>query len=519
MTVFTPLLQKAVAEVVDEELSQQLTNASFYSLLIDESTDIATARTLIIYIRYVHEGEVMNRFFELTELPGATADNIVDTVLQILAQKKLSTDRMFGMATDGASVMVGTRAGVTTQLKKMNPFMLSTHCIAHRLALASGQAADSVPYLKQYQQYVNTIYKYYHYSPKHSTTLQNMQVILQSAEKKFHQVFHTRWLSLDRAVQAILDNLDPLISALISDSDNDPTAKGILKFITTFQFLATTHFLADALPVLSQLSKRFQRQCVDFTAVSEGVQVTISALEGFKQTPGPRLQKFTSEIPSEPGEEFYFKEHRISDSHAQRQGFVASSERFIHKLKENLQSRFPDSGMLSAFSIFDPLRLPSTEINLPMYGVNDLDTLCSHYGLPKTSESGQELSPVVEPSDTKDEWVTFKQVMSNNFRTCTLQSMAQKLLPSAEMREQYPNLLTLITLAITMPVSTADCERGFSKHNLIKTRIRARLKTENVGMLMKMSVDTPELSKMEQFDFARAFQIWCSVKDRLICRN
>ena len=128
----------------------------------------------------------------------------------------------------------------------------------------------------------------------------------------------------------ILDNLDPLISALIGDSDNDPTAKGIL-FITTFQFLATTHFLAYVLPVLSQLSKRFQRQCIDFTAVSEGVQVTISALEGFKQTPGSRLRKFTSEIPTEPSEEFYFKEHRISDSQAQRQGFVASRERFIHK--------------------------------------------------------------------------------------------------------------------------------------------------------------------------------------------
>lgn len=117
--------------------------------------------------------------------------------------------------------------------------MLSTHCIAHRLALASGQAADSILYLRQYQQYVNIIYKYYHYSPKHCATLQHMQEILQSIEKKFHQVFHTRWLSFDGAVQAILDNLDPLISALTSDSENDPTAKGILKIITTFQFVAT----------------------------------------------------------------------------------------------------------------------------------------------------------------------------------------------------------------------------------------------------------------------------------------
>ena len=65
--------------------------------------------------------------------------------------------------------------------------------------------------------------------------------------------------------------------------------------------------------------------------------------------------------------------------------------------------------------MFDPLRLP-TDINLPLYGINKLDTLCSHYGLPKTSESGQELSPVIKPSDTMDEWVTFKQVMSINFR-------------------------------------------------------------------------------------------------------
>ena len=90
--------------------------------------------------------------------------------------------------------------------------------------------------------------------------------------------------------------------------------------------------------------------------------------------------------------------------------------------------------ILCAFSIFDSLRLP-TETNLPVYGINELDTLCSHYGLPKTNESGQELSPLVEPDGTKDEWVTFKQVMRNNFSTCTLQTMAQKILPSAEMKE------------------------------------------------------------------------------------
>ena len=130
-------------------------------------------------------------FFEIAELSNGTASAIFETVLRIMDRKELPLEKAYGMATDGASVMVGVRAGVTTLMKKKNPFMLSTHCIAHRLALASGQAADSVPYIKKYQQYINTIYKYYHYSPKHWSKLKEMQIILQCAETKFKQTFHT----------------------------------------------------------------------------------------------------------------------------------------------------------------------------------------------------------------------------------------------------------------------------------------------------------------------------------------
>ena len=178
-----------MAAVVDEELSEQLEAAPFYSILIDKSTDIATDHTLIMYVRYVHGGEVCMRFFEITELSSGTAN--------------------------------------------------------------AKQAADSIPYIKKY---INTIFKYYHYSPKHWSKLKEMQPILQHAEIKLKQTFHTRWLSFEGAVEAILANVDPLIAALI---ESDPTAKGILSFISTFQFLATTHFLADVLVLLSRLSKTF----------------------------------------------------------------------------------------------------------------------------------------------------------------------------------------------------------------------------------------------------------------------
>ena len=284
--------QESIAAVVDEDLDKDLLQAGFYSVLIDESTDLATDHNLVMYMRYVLEGEVHSRFLCLVELPGGTASEIVDTVLKVFAARSISLEKLCGIATDGASAMVGCRTGVTTQLKQKNPYLLSVHCIAHRLALASGQAADSVPYVKQYQLYVNNIYKYFHYSTTHAHKLKEIQSILQLAERKFHQVFHTRWLSFEGSVSAIIASLDPLYTVLIEDSGSDPTAKGILRFISTFSFLATTYLLADILPVLARLSKRFQRSLVDFTAVSDGVSITTSTLATFKSTPGPNLATF-----------------------------------------------------------------------------------------------------------------------------------------------------------------------------------------------------------------------------------
>ena len=75
----------------------------------------------------------------------------MDAILKVLTSRGISLEKLCGVATDGANVMVGCHTGVTTQLKGKNPFLLLIHSIAHRLALASSQATDAVPYVQQYQ--------------------------------------------------------------------------------------------------------------------------------------------------------------------------------------------------------------------------------------------------------------------------------------------------------------------------------------------------------------------------------
>ena len=61
--------------------------------------------------------------------------------------------------------MVGRRSGVAAQLKEHNPEIVSLHCGAHRLALASSQAAQHVPYLKTFDAHLIALYYHFKNSP------------------------------------------------------------------------------------------------------------------------------------------------------------------------------------------------------------------------------------------------------------------------------------------------------------------------------------------------------------------
>ena len=63
-----------------------------------------------------------------------------------------------------------------------------------------------------------------------------------------------------------------------------------------------------------------------------------------------------------------------------------------------------------------------------------------------------QIPPVIDIDQTKDEWVVFKQFISQNYRSCSLQTLSERLCQSEAAMCQYPNMHVLITLALTMPV-------------------------------------------------------------------
>ena len=102
--------------------------------------------------------------------------------------------------------------GCSTQ--RRNPQILSIHCINHRLALGTSQAAAEVPYLVKFQEILVNIFKFYHYSATRQNALAEIQSVLNGSQLKFKEPKSVRWLIHALAINAIKRSLPSLFEVI-----------------------------------------------------------------------------------------------------------------------------------------------------------------------------------------------------------------------------------------------------------------------------------------------------------------
>ena len=203
-------LVSVIADHMDFELTKLMQDSPYLGIMIDESTDLSVRKNLLIYINLLlRDGVVVSLFAHLEEMKQCDAASLTGTIVEYLEEKGIELSK-----SDGASVMVGKQNGVGARLRKLNPYMLSMHCVAHKLALASEAAASSVPYCKQHRSILKGIYNYFHTSPTHYSVLRDMMDLLNDPEVQIQQVHSVRWLTMHRAVEAIRKCYHSLLSTL-----------------------------------------------------------------------------------------------------------------------------------------------------------------------------------------------------------------------------------------------------------------------------------------------------------------
>jgi len=221
------------------QLQQKTKEFDFFSLALDESTDVQDTAQLLIFIRGVSANfEMCEELAALQSLKGTTTgEDIFGKVCQTMEELDLDWSKLASITTDGAPSMVGASRGL---IGRMNREMeergltapLQVHCLIHQQALCCKVLKwDSV--MKVVVSCINFIRAK---GLKHRQFQQFLSE-LESAHGDVLYYTEVRWLSRGRVLRRFYELL-PEINAFLHSKDKtvpeliDPEWKWHLAFLT-----------------------------------------------------------------------------------------------------------------------------------------------------------------------------------------------------------------------------------------------------------------------------------------------
>ena len=117
---------EAMAHKVLRNISSRLHNASFFTIMADETTDASNKEQVVIIFRYVDNNDfsVEEEFIGFYCIPSIELDTLVSILKDSLSRLNLPLSKVRGQCYDGASNMSGIKNGVATQICKEEPWSM-----------------------------------------------------------------------------------------------------------------------------------------------------------------------------------------------------------------------------------------------------------------------------------------------------------------------------------------------------------------------------------------------------------
>ena len=457
---------EAISKTLEGSILENIIASPYYSIIMDESTDLSTSKQLAIAVQYlnINTGTMDCKFLKLLDMTTyitATAENIVTCFTSYLeiASPSISLHKLAGASCDGASVMLGEENGVMARMKSEVPDLIVTHCAAHRIALAASDSAKAEPWFKRFETTLNSVYTYFSRSAVRTSELKEMQSLLDHRQLKLQRPLDTRWLSLENAVTAFRRSFKPVKAVLENEAvEGDTTAVGLSIQFSKPEFIVTLYFLSDVLDILTSLSCVCQSNNLNLLDLDTLVSDKIAALDKIKNDTflGGFMTQLEIDYPTEL-------------SQIDRYAFKSKAEHYLSVLTASLRRRFPQIMKLSLLGFIQPQ-------NVSEVGSLDITNLAVMFSLP-ASKLWNEYQSYTSFASRLDP-PTMEQAVKEMWHPLHRDSMLIA----------YPLISKLLARTIVLPASSAEAERVFSTMNQIKTPLRNRLSSTTLDYLIRISM-------------------------------
>jgi hypothetical protein len=467
---------KCFNEAAKEHLQKEIKKYKYYSLLIDDSTNIKRKNMMSVYIRYISsELKPITKFLSVKEIgeKGATSENLFNILTDVVNDWGLDLRYMVYFTSDGASNM----QLLFKLLKQQSPDAVWTHCACHKLNLVmkSSTSGPSVQRLSKTKQTLNKIVKFINGSS-------NRICLFESAQKKIlhsthiyqlQQDIEIRWCSFYASIHSIVKTIPALKLVISSEHEKEKTEllETIHDALNNIETLSDISVLDVILGCVNTTMKKFQEINISIGTITKHLSDLIVELRKLQNGNKP-FELLKNLIVGSNIDANLIKEQ---EPHTQ-----ILFSKYIDSIIANINTRFASTIIDSFTKIFDPVFLK----NLDEAGWNNLEheyfILVEHFKNRFTSQRFSEL---------KNDWSVFKKEIKNKLKIIyKMDDLSTSIIQS----HRYKDMVTLIRMAhfsLIIPPTSVAVESGFSVLSYVMPKIRNRMGNELLNLLMMIQIN------------------------------
>lgn len=456
--------------------------SSKFSVLLDESTSLSKKSCLIVYLRAVvsEKSPPITFFLDLVELENSSASGIKQALLSCLTRAGFDENycqkNWLAICTDGCSTMLGKKSGLVAQLKQQFKSLISWHCVAHRLELAVGDALKDVTETNHFKIFLEKLYSLYSLSPKNQRELATAAESLDTQILKIGKIFTIRWVASSvRTVKAVWQNY-PALHKHFTDAAVDPNRnlaernqfQSLADHLASPKFVKNLALMYDCLHELSLLSQELQKNDISIHSAHNRICLTRQLFVSLKSKRGRHEKQLDLQ-----GDLIAFQGIQLREK---RGVLEINRSQFIQSLIDHLDDRMFTSiatknakteterdfysQILRDINILDKSQWSAEEMADPSFGDESIENLCHVFKIDQ-------------------------EAMIRGFQAYVF---------SGGNDSMKDGIFPLLQAINTVPVQTAECERGFSAMNRILTPQRASLSLPRLTDCLFLYTTGPPLS-------------------------
>lgn len=443
-----------IAEHLETMLLTRLQTGIDFAIQLDDSTDLGSGTTLLVYVRYAWQEDFMEDFLCCLNITSHLSGLDIFTELEkcIVGRYKLNWKNCKGITSDGAANITGRHSRVIKKLLEVTDNgAVWNHCFIHREALASREIPQNLlEVLKNAVKVVNFIKG----SPLNNQLLETF--CSEIGANRTHLLYHTkvRWLSHGKILSRVYELRNEIHLFLTEKKSH------LASILEDDIWVTKLAYLTDIFGILNELSLKLQGE-------NSNIFQQVERIQGFQKTLLLWQARLKSSRPSyymfprflQHIEENVISENLLKEIKLEILVHLTSlSQTFNHFFpQEKFETLRENSWVKDPFAFRNPESV--IELNLVPEEESELLQLSSSYTL-KTDYEALTLSAF---------WI--------------------------KVKEDFP-LLSRKSVPLLLPFTTTSlCERGFSVLTQLKAKERNGLKGA-ADMRVALSSCVPDWSEL-----------------------